>query len=126
VRPDLRGRAAGLPPGRHSGLLIGGGVALFALVVILILYSSRDRGAPPPRDSGEKVVVEETVADDFGWTAPAVQAAARIHDAAHAHDIDRLRGLLHGRAIYSKEKNAGTAEVPTTDAESMEEFLLLD
>jgi len=111
--------AKGASGGSQSGLWIGGFVAVLAGIGVFALYrSSRKeevtRAAPPA-----PVVEPEPTVVDYGWDSAPVRFVVRLHAAAHAGDLERVRAALDGPRLWAREHVAADG-LPDTSVPSWE------
>jgi hypothetical protein len=92
--------------------VIVGGVTLAIALLGFLFARSRQRpsatlAAPEPAAEAPAPVDTAELATD--WSSPAVQAAARIHDAAFTQNEVALRGLLSGARLLERARAEGSA-----------------
>jgi predicted Zn finger-like uncharacterized protein len=100
ARPaGAKGAARGTP---NTGLIIGAFVGVLALIVVVFIVKSTGSETPVTK-AAPVVAAPPPAAVDFGWRSELVQGVVALHNAAHAGDRGRVKTMLHGPAIWTRE-----------------------
>ncbi len=97
--PGSRGGGKSL----NSGAWIGGFVGVLGLIAVIALYRSAGGDRPAAGAPEAPLAAAAPAVVDYGWSSPLVQGVVALHEAAFAHDVERLKTLLHGARIWQRE-----------------------